>query len=630
MGCGASAKQNHDGTSTSDLRIVDGLSSDLSVLDLTGKKRDSEKGCNNSFDLQRAATYVEISAMVYADGAYWASSKAGVGSLKQGLGGVSPTLRYWCGGLKRDKVLEEDNALCLVALDSKFDKTWGDGSGEPPGSMRDGLIHYRDGKYDTQAIISLRPKKREVVVSFRGTEFSSDPSVLVRDVMTDALADRVSYPGGGKVHHGVYSALGTVEKVIVDTVKELLKDTGAYDHVTVIGHSLGGGLAVLCAMALANQIPNAVVDVYTYGGMAVGCPKFKERFDKKVRACWRVVNDQDIIPTLMVGRVMGYAHVGHDVHINEAGLWFDCENKVRDGVGGRLSCFTDHLISNYRRLLDLFSAIVCEQNRDPAIMLALQEAWEIYLTSAEQNQMVLTVKGTRQGSVRCQQVSAPNQLGLHRILNQKLGIPEADLRLVQPEMLRLFWWYGASEIDWSIFVIAVYSLYLAADVDTRKWRQNKARWHQIFRHFDSDMDEFLDQKEFTAMMLEIGQQGDMTHEQFLAEIKKDFKSIDVNIDNELSFSEFMLWERTHAKHEHQKHVFNCSVSTVERLIAKSQPVAAGPSSALGTPPAKTTPPDHTGPGSGDPLSLNANSPPEANKVGLAPLPAPSDLPGVVS
>merc|ERR1740117_21600 len=129
------------------------------------------------------------------------------------------------------------------------------------------------------------------------------------------------------------------------------------------------------------------------------------------------------------------------------------------------------------------------------------------------------------------------------------------------------------------------------------------------------------------MMLEIGQQGDMTHEQFLAEIKKDFKSIDVNIDNELSFSEFMLWERTHAKHEHQKHVFNCSVSTVERLIAKSQPVAAGPSSALGTPPAKTTPPDHTGPGtppagpgSGDPLSLNANSPPEANKVGLAPLP----------
>ena len=36
------------------------------------------------------------------------------------------------------------------------------------------------------------------------------------------------------------------------------------------GHSLGGGLATFCALALAEQIPGIQQEVYTYGGLVNG------------------------------------------------------------------------------------------------------------------------------------------------------------------------------------------------------------------------------------------------------------------------------------------------------------------------------------------------------------------------
>ncbi|GAQ80987.1 hypothetical protein KFL_000680030 [Klebsormidium nitens] len=211
---------------------------------------------------------------------------------------------------------------------------------------------------DTQAAVWRDPRRKRIVVAFRGTE-QTEWKDLVTDVnLTPAKfeVDGEEVRGDGEegdiiLHGGFKNAYDSVRSRLRTIVRALseepgLPPPGRLDTSTagagtgagarsggvkkstgvgvqrgndtwsllVTGHSLGGALATLFAaeMAMAAEAEGARighVTMYNFGSPRVGNHAFADFYNRRVPDTWRLVNRNDVIPT--VPRMLGYCHVGN-------------------------------------------------------------------------------------------------------------------------------------------------------------------------------------------------------------------------------------------------------------------------------------------------------------------------------
>jgi predicted lipase len=95
--------------------------------------------------------------------------------------------------------------------------------------------------------------------------------------------------------------------------------------VTVVGHSLGGALALLDGLFLRLQLPrNVGVKVITYGMPRVGNRAFANFVDRELSGLVTHVNNrEDPIPTVP-GISLGFHHPSGEIHIQDFGTWDVC------------------------------------------------------------------------------------------------------------------------------------------------------------------------------------------------------------------------------------------------------------------------------------------------------------------
>ena len=95
--------------------------------------------------------------------------------------------------------------------------------------------------------------------------------------------------------------------------------------VTVVGHSLGGALALLDGIFLSLQLPKSVtVKVISYGMPRVGNQAFANLVDSQLSGLVTHVNNQeDPIPTVP-GMFLGFHHPSGEVHIQDSDAWDAC------------------------------------------------------------------------------------------------------------------------------------------------------------------------------------------------------------------------------------------------------------------------------------------------------------------
>jgi hypothetical protein len=122
------------------------------------------------------------------------------------------------------------------------------------------------------------------LLAFRGT---SNPGQWIRDLRVWPVA----HPWG-HVHVGFSTGVAAVE-----TALRAFDAAAATARVVwIVGHSLGGALAVLAAarMKINGVASQAALRVITFGQPAVGMSDFAERFAVEMPAhLWRVVNQSD-------------------------------------------------------------------------------------------------------------------------------------------------------------------------------------------------------------------------------------------------------------------------------------------------------------------------------------------------
>jgi triacylglycerol lipase len=123
------------------------------------------------------------------------------------------------------------------------------------------------------------------IVPFRGT----DPSQLA-DWIVNLKFVWVQLPQG-KMHHGWYYALRTLEEAVVTALPE----DGKKRRVWITGHSLGGALAVVCSYEFRRR--NIDVEaLVTFGQpMATDGPMAVYLDDQNLKHYLRFVNEDDIV-----------------------------------------------------------------------------------------------------------------------------------------------------------------------------------------------------------------------------------------------------------------------------------------------------------------------------------------------
>ena len=97
--------------------------------------------------------------------------------------------------------------------------------------------------------------------------------------------------------------------------------------VTIVGHTLGGALALLDGIYFRLNLPQDVrVRVITYGMPRVGNQAFANFVDTKLRGLATHVNNREdwipIVPGIFLG--IGFHHPSGEIHIQDSGAWIAC------------------------------------------------------------------------------------------------------------------------------------------------------------------------------------------------------------------------------------------------------------------------------------------------------------------
>lgn len=196
---------------------------------------------------------------------------------------------------------------------------------------------------DTQCTILSNDRGASIYIVFRGNnspiDFEQDVVEFEREIIHECiiqnqqqiyLYDQESR-SGARMHQGLSECYLSIRPQIRHYLHR-----HAVSRVTVTGHSLGGALAMLCAIDIQYNFSDQIaIDVYTFGAPRVGNDSFRKSFNHRIPNSYRFVHGMDIVPALP--RVwQGYRHV-------------DAEHRL----GKRFSLnfisqrFKDHAIASY-------------------------------------------------------------------------------------------------------------------------------------------------------------------------------------------------------------------------------------------------------------------------------------------
>ncbi|EJD47920.1 lipase [Auricularia subglabra TFB-10046 SS5] len=176
-----------------------------------------------------------------------------------------------------------------------------------------------DGVFMQFWYVGYYPPLNSVVVSHQGTKPANIIPLLtdVDFVLEDP--DEEIFPGledqGIKIHNGFHDQHTKAFADVFAAVQQTMAERGT-NNIMVAGHSLGGALGVLDAIAMQIRLPDARIQIVTFGQPRLGNQEFADYIDAHFPGTVRFTNKRDLVPTIP-GRFTGYAHFSTEIHIRE-------------------------------------------------------------------------------------------------------------------------------------------------------------------------------------------------------------------------------------------------------------------------------------------------------------------------
>ena len=180
---------------------------------------------------------------------------------------------------------------------------------EPPAGYR--LVGAFSGWHGEQwGFVAFNESTQAALIAFRGT----DPTHLP-EWIADGAALLVPIPWdpqheGGWFHYGFLGIYNASRNAITALLRPLNATS-----LCIVGHSLGGPLATLCAFENRQMNPTVV----TFASPRPGSHKFADTFDRLVPNCTRVKNLGDIVTE--IPGMLFFSHVGKVMEIRGGQDW---------------------------------------------------------------------------------------------------------------------------------------------------------------------------------------------------------------------------------------------------------------------------------------------------------------------
>ena len=129
------------------------------------------------------------------------------------------------------------------------------------------------------------------------------------------------------MHNGFTNEHAKTAQTILTAVQTLLGQHGG-SSIVVVGHSLGGALALLELVYLPLHVSKGTsINAFTYGMPRVGNEAFANYVDATYLGnLTHINNEEDVVP-IVPGKVFGYVHPSGEVHIQDSGSWVACSGQ---------------------------------------------------------------------------------------------------------------------------------------------------------------------------------------------------------------------------------------------------------------------------------------------------------------
>jgi pimeloyl-ACP methyl ester carboxylesterase len=190
-----------------------------------------------------------------------------------------------------------------------------------------GQFLISDKNTDATALIAERVDEQCLIIAFKG---SSTPEDFIQDAKFDLrrLWWRLGTNGRVKVHAGFLQDFATISAKIVSQIEKYLARNPS-GKIFITGHSLGGALAILCALELSVR-KIRVGGVYTFGQPRVGNKSFARTYNAHLGdVTFAVTNADDPIP-LLPPLLSGYRDTGIEVFLpTPCAGWPNCPHCPR-------------------------------------------------------------------------------------------------------------------------------------------------------------------------------------------------------------------------------------------------------------------------------------------------------------
>lgn len=177
------------------------------------------------------------------------------------------------------------------------------------------LVATLRGPHDSDLFGFISETSTRIFIVFRGTQTG-------RDAKRDFNCIKVPFhlvPGAGEVHQGflnTYTKLGHGRLLSLrDFILKTISGMDPTKKLYITGHSMGGGVATLCALDVAvNSSLFKQPILYTFASPRVGNKAFVEKFNSTIRTSVRIKNQYDLVPSTPL-KSMGFQHVKGGVSI---------------------------------------------------------------------------------------------------------------------------------------------------------------------------------------------------------------------------------------------------------------------------------------------------------------------------
>ncbi|KAF8166662.1 lipase [Mycena galopus ATCC 62051] len=163
-----------------------------------------------------------------------------------------------------------------------------------------------------------------IIVAHQGT----NPEEILADV-TDAdffleALDPTLFPGLSssiEAHNGFQAEQAKTATLVLAAVQAAMAQSGL-EKVTIVGHSLGGAIALLDSVYLPLHLPGVTFQTIVFGLPRVGNQAFANQASIG-NTVTHINNKEDPVP-ILPGMFLGFHHPTGEIHIQDSGVWDVC------------------------------------------------------------------------------------------------------------------------------------------------------------------------------------------------------------------------------------------------------------------------------------------------------------------